>query len=165
MQNPVVILCLYHMYLWTFLSWKKEFIIQNLLLPQSCNKYRPFSLNAGSSCQPITPFFLNVSLSVPMCALKSFKRNANSVDLLSAEHCQHHPQKPDIRSQQWGHKPTICKMTGTLPQVLTYRTVIPKKSNLTHSLTTEASENSFTRSSRNTWISTSIEKLPPANQV
>ena len=53
------------------------------LLQQSCNKYRPFSFNAVSPCLPITPFHglsFNVSLSVPMCALKSPKTIIDFVD-------------------------------------------------------------------------------------
>ena len=66
------------------------------LLQQSCNyKCRTFSLNAGSPCQPITPF--HVSLSIPMCALKYPKENIDFIDtLLYREHRYHHPQSLDL---------------------------------------------------------------------
>ena len=83
MQKSVKDFCyisgLYHEYLWISLCWIKVFIMEGLLLQQSCNKYRLFLLTAGSPCLRIMPF--HVSLSVPMRALKSPKRIIGSVDL------------------------------------------------------------------------------------
>ena len=74
---------------WIFLQtnisvFAKRFMMQSPFLQQSCNKYWPFLLNAGSPRLPITLFY--VSLSVPMCALKSLKGLLVQIAPLSEEH-------------------------------------------------------------------------------
>ena len=126
------ILGLFHVYFWTSLCWKKVFIMQSPLLPQNCNKYRPFSLNAGSACLPITPF--RVSLSVPMCALKSPKRIVDSVDPTLWKASLTSSTKAWYSLTALGHTPAISITTDPLLWTSTYRPVIPKESNRTHSL-------------------------------